>query len=99
MNFKSLIAVGLGVATLAISLPAHADSATVIQTEQDAVVTGKKNITTQSNNTRVGNYERGNRDNSGTSIGTSQRSDVFGEKNKTSQTNSTAVGNFRIRNK
>ncbi len=99
MNFKSLIAVGLGIATLAISLPAHADSATVIQTEQDAVVTGKKNITTQSNNTRVGNYERGNRDNSGTSIGTSQRSDVFGEKNKTSQTNSTAVGNFRIRNK
>ncbi len=99
MNFKSLIAVGLGIATLAISLPAHADSATVIQTEQDAVVTGKKNITTQSNNTRVGNYERGNRDNSGTSIGTSQRSDVFGEKNKTSQTNSTAVGNFRIRNR
>ena len=99
MNFKSLIAVGLGVATLAISLPAHADSATVIQTEQDAVVTGKRNVTTQSNTTRVGNYERGNRDNSGTSIGTSQRSDVFGEKNKTSQTNSTAVGNFRIRNK
>ncbi len=99
MNFKSLIAVGLGVATLAISLPAHADSATVIQTEQGAVVTGKRNVTTQNNTTGVINYERGNRDNSGTAIGTSQRSDVFGEKNKTSQTNSTAVGNFRIRNK
>jgi hypothetical protein len=99
MNFKSLIAAGLGVATLAISLPAHADSATIIQTEQGAVVTGKRNVTTQSNTTGVLNYERGNRDNSGTAIGTSQRSDVFGEKNKTTQTNSTAVGNFRIRNK
>ncbi len=99
MNFKSLIAAGLGVATLAISLPAHADSATVIQTQQDAVVTGKNNTTTQYNNTRVGNYERGNRDNSGTAIGTSQRADVFGEQNRTSQTNSTSVGNFRVRNK
>ena len=99
MNFKSLIAAGLGIATLAISLPAHADSAIVIQSEQGAVVTGKGNVTTQRNTTGVSSYERGNRDNSGVAIGTSQRADVFGTKNKTTQDNTTAVGQFRVRNR
>ena len=99
MNFKSVIAAGLGVVTLAISLPAHADQATVIQTQQDAVVTGNKNVTGQINTTRVSNFERGNRDNSGTSIGTSQSVDVLGNKNLTGQVNTTSVGNIRIRNR
>ena len=99
MNFKSLIAVGFGIATVAMSLPAHADSAIVIQSQQDAVVTGAKNVTTQTNKTGVASYERGNRDSSGVAIGNAQRSDVFGEKNKTTQTNTTNVGTFRIRNR
>ena len=99
MNFKSLIAVGFGIATVAMSLPAHADSAIVIQSQQDAVVTGRNNTTTQYNNTRVNSYERGNRDSSGVAIGNAQRSDVFGEQNRTSQTNTTNVGSVRIRNR
>jgi hypothetical protein len=99
MNFKSLIAVGFGIATVALSLPARADQATVINTSQDAVVTGKRNVSTQTNSTGVINYERANKDNSGTAIGTSQRTDLFGEGNRATQTNKTDVGNIRLRNR
>jgi hypothetical protein len=99
MNFKSLIAVGFGIATVALTLPARADQATVIQVGQDAVTTGNRNVTTQRNSTGVANYERGNRDASGTSVGVSQRSDTFGKGNVTTQENRTNVGNFRIKNK
>ncbi len=99
MNFKSLLAVGFGIATVALTLPARADQATVIQTQQDATLTGKNNVSTQKNVTGVLNYERSNRDNSGTAIGTSQRTDLFGEGNRATQDNKNAVGNFRVRNK
>ena len=99
MNFKSVIAVGFGIATIGLSLPAHADQATVIQTEQSAIVTGNRNTTNQYNNTRVSNFDRGNRDNSGTSIGTAQRVDVLGNQNRTTQTNTTSIGNVRVRNR
>jgi hypothetical protein len=99
MNFKSLLAVGFSIATVALSLPARADQATVIQTTQDAVITGKNNTSNQYNSTRVGNYSRGNSDSAGTSVGTSQRTDLFGEGNRATQTNKTDVGNVRVRNR
>jgi hypothetical protein len=99
MNFKSLIAVGFGIATVALTLPARADQATVIQVGQDAVTTGNRNITTQRNTTGVANISVGNRDSQGTSVGVSQRSDTFGKGNVTRQENNTSVGNVRIRNK
>ena len=99
MNFKSLIAVGFGIATVALSLPAHADQATVIQVDQSAVTTGNRNVSNQRNSIGVLNYERGNRDSSGTSVGISQRTDTLGNKNLTNQDNKTAVGNIRIRNR
>jgi hypothetical protein len=99
MNFKSLIAVGFGIATVALTLPARADQATVIQVGQDAVTTGNRNVTSQYNSTRVTNIERGNRDSSGTSIGVSQRSDTFGKGNFTIQDNRTTVNNIRIKNR
>ena len=38
MNFKSLLVVGLSVATLGLSLPAHADdTATVVDSNQNAI--------------------------------------------------------------
>ena len=99
MNFKSLIAVGFGIATVAMSLPAHADSAIVVQNDQGAVVTGKGNVTTQRNSTGILSSERRNSDNSGIAVGSTQRADVLGEYNRTSQTNTTAIGSFRFRNK
>jgi hypothetical protein len=99
MNFKSLLAVGFSIATVALSLPARADQATVIQTTQDATLTGKNNVSTQRNATGVINYERSNKDNSGTAIGTSQRTDLFGEGNRATQENKNAVGNVRVRNR
>ena len=100
MNFKSLIAVGFGIATIGLSLPAQADTATIVQTDQSAVVTGKRNVTGQSNSTGVTNIDYRNKYNSsGTVIGTSQRVDVLGTKNLTTQTNTTSGGNIRIRNK
>ena len=99
MNFKSLLVVGFGIATLGLSLPAHADTATVITNDQNAVITGDKNDTTQNNSTRVKNNDRRNSDSSGTVIDNRQNADVLGDKNKTEQNNSTDVRNTRVRNR
>jgi hypothetical protein len=99
MNFKSLIAVGFSIATVALSLPARADQATVIQVQQDSVTTGNRNFTNQRSTVGVGNYSRGNRDSQGTSIGVSQRTDTLGNRNVTTQDSNTNVGNIRIRNR
>jgi hypothetical protein len=98
MNFKSLLVIGLSVATLGLSLPAHADdTATVNQTSQDAVITGKGNATSQSNDTTVRNRAAGRStgSNTGTSNSTDQKVDVLGDGNATSQKNSTDVNNSR----
>jgi hypothetical protein len=98
MNFKSLLVVGLGVATLGLSLPAHADdTATVNKTSQDAVITGNGNATSQSNDTTIRNRAAGRStgSNTGTSNSTDQKVDVLGDGNATSQKNSTDVKNSR----
>ena len=54
MNFKSIIVLGLSVATLGLSVPAHADeTATVVDSQQNAVITGDGNTTRQTNTTNV----------------------------------------------
>jgi hypothetical protein len=95
MNFKSILVAGLSVATLGLSLPAHADTATVINNNQSAVITGDRNITNQSNRTSVSNLQTGRRSigNTGTSISNGQSIDVLGDRNHTNQTNGTTVTN------
>jgi hypothetical protein len=100
MNFKSILVVGLSLATLGLSAPAHAgDTATVVNSSQDAIVTGTKNITGQSNRSDVSNRETGRRTsgNTGTSISNGQSVDVQGKKNITGQVNSTTVNNIKHR--
>jgi hypothetical protein len=94
MNFKSLIVVGLGIATLGLSLPAHADTATSVTNDQDAFVTGYGNVTTQTNQSKVSNRERGRRsDSTGTIVNNRQAADIAGDENLTVQDNKTTVRN------
>jgi hypothetical protein len=99
MNFKSILVVGLSFATIGLSLPAHADdTATVINSSQDAIVTGVDNYTTQSNTTSVENSARGRRSsgsNTGTAVTNRQSADVQGRFNDTTQVNGTQVINRR----
>ena len=98
MNFKSLLVVGLGVATLGLSLPAHADdTATVVDSNQNAITTGDANYTGQSNSTTVNNRAKGRASdsNTGTSVRSNQSSDTLGTGNTTVQDNSTTVNNSR----
>jgi hypothetical protein len=99
MNFKSIIALGLGVATLGLSVPAFADSATVISTDQEAIVTGDKNHTSQTSRTDASSYQRRNRDSSGIDASTKQRADILGDKNDTNQTSTTKVREVRVKNR
>ena len=95
MNVKSFIIVGLGIATLGLSLPAHADTATVISTDQSAIITGNDNTTIQSSSTFVRNRHRGSDDGSstGTVVSHRQTSDVAGSGNYTVQDSTTTVDN------
>ena len=95
MNVKSFIIVGLGIATLGLSLPAHADTATVITTDQSAIITGDNNTTIQSSSTSVRNRHRGSDDGSstGTVVNHRQTSDVAGSGNYTVQEANTTVDN------
>jgi hypothetical protein len=101
MNFKSILVVGLSIATLGLSLPAHADdTATVVNSTQDIIVTGNGNSTSQSNTTRVTNRQTGRRTSgaTGTSVNNSQAADIQGNFNDTNQNNSTNVRNSSRRN-
>jgi hypothetical protein len=100
MNFKSIIVLGLSVATIGLALPAHADdTATVVNSTQDTIVTGTGNETVQLNSSRVNNRStgRGNSGNTGTAIGNVQTSDIEGKFNTTVQVNDTAVDNYKRR--
>jgi hypothetical protein len=99
MNFKSLIALGLGVATLGLSLPAFAEKATILSTDQEIVVTGDKNHTSQSSRTKASSYDRGNRDSAGIDASTKQKADILGDKNDTHQRSTTNIRETRVRNK
>ena len=96
MNLKSFIVIGLTLATLGLSLPAHAgDTATVVDSQQNVVVTGDGNDTRQTNLTNVKNAQSGRRSPSatGTSITNGQSADVLGNDNATRQNNKTNVLN------
>jgi hypothetical protein len=98
MNFKSILVVGLSLATIGLSLPAHADdTATVVNSSQDAIVTGAGNGTAQVNVTSVDNYQSGRRSsgNTGTAVTNRQGADVQGRDNETIQINATEVTNFK----
>ena len=87
MNFKSIIVLGLSVATLGLSLPAHAgDTTTTIDNNQNAVVTGDGNHTNQTIKNKVHNRQNGHGGgDTGTSINNSQAADVMGNGNLTNQ--------------
>ena len=97
MNFKSLIVVGLGIATLGLSLPAHADTATSVIKSQDAFITGHGNTTVQNSETKISNRERGKRNSSstGTVVQGKQAVDVAGDDNLTVQNEVTNIDNDR----
>ena len=97
MNFKSLIVVGLTLATLGMSLPAHADTATDITSDQNAIITGDGNVTGQSSSVNVRNRERGRGDGSsaGTVVNHRQTADVQGYDNVTAQEATANVDNDR----
>jgi hypothetical protein len=100
MNFKSILVLGLSVATLGLSVPAHAgDTATVIDNNQSAIITGDYNETNQSNQTRVTNSQAGRRKSgdTGTVVNSSQSADVLGDYNYTNQDNKTKVRNSQQR--
>jgi hypothetical protein len=95
MNFKSILVVGISFATIGLSLPAHADTATVIDSNQSAIITGDRNSTYQNNTTGVSNYQSGRRTTSstGTAATNTQAVDVLGNRNNTIQNNGTTVIN------
>ena len=95
MNFKSILVLGLSVATLGLTLPAHADTANVVDSQQGVVVTGDGNDTRQNNTTNIQNRRSGKRstDSTGTSVTNGQNADVFGNDNKTRQENKANVTN------
>jgi hypothetical protein len=95
VNFKSILVVGLSFATIGLSLPAHADTATVVDSTQSTIVTGNRNTTFQNNTTGVSNSQTGRRttSNTGTSISNGQAVDVQGNRNTTIQNNGTTVNN------
>ena len=101
MNFKSIIVLGLSVATLGLAVPAHADTATVVDSQQNAVITGDGNTTRQTNTTNVQNSQSGRRTPgaTGTSVTNGQAVDVLGNDNSTRQINATEVNNIQRRSR
>jgi len=102
MNFKSIIVLGLSVATLGFSVPAHAgDTATVVDSQQNTVITGDGNNTRQTNTTNVQNSQSGRRTTgaTGTSVTNGQSVDVLGNDNNTRQNNATDVNNIQRRSR
>ena len=103
MNFKSILVLGLSVATLGLTLPAHADTANVVDTNQNAVVTGNDNQTGQNIDTKIKNSQSGRRtpgstDSTGSSVTSGQNADVLGDGNKTGQNTNTRINNTQRRN-
>jgi hypothetical protein len=86
MNFKSLLAVGLGLATVALSLPARADQANVIRVQQESITTGTRNVTNQDSKVGIVNSSFKTRDSRGNSLDVFQGSDTAGKGNRTNQT-------------
>jgi hypothetical protein len=100
MNFKSILVLGLSVATLGLSLPAHAgDTANTVDSNQNVVVTGDGNDTRQNNKTKIDNAQSGRRSlgNTGSAVTNSQGADILGNDNKTRQDNKAIINNTNRR--
>jgi hypothetical protein len=102
MNFKSILVVGLSIATLGLALPAHAGegavggaTGTVIDNQQGAVVTGDGNHTNQRIKNKVNNRQSGSGTggDTGTSLTNGQSADVLGNGNHTNQNIKNKVNN------
>jgi hypothetical protein len=99
MNFKSILVVGLSLATLGLSMPAHAgeggSTSTTIDNQQNAVITGNGNHTNQSIKNNVKNRQSGSGTggDTGTSLTNGQSADVYGNGNHTNQTIKNKVKN------
>jgi hypothetical protein len=87
MNFKSILVVGLSIATLGLSLPAHAgDTTTTIDNQQNSSINGNDNHTNQSIKNTVKNKQKGlGGGDTGTSLTNGQNSEVYGHGNVTNQ--------------
>jgi hypothetical protein len=87
MNFKSILVVGLSIATVGLALPAHAgDSGTVIDNQQGSSIYGNGNTTNQKIKNVVKNKQKGyGGGDTGTSLTNGQGSEVVGDGNKTNQ--------------
>jgi hypothetical protein len=99
MNFKSVIAVGLGLATVALSLPARADEANIIRVQQQSITTGTRNVTNQNSKVGIDSFRAGSRDSKGTSMDVFQGSDTAGKRNVTNQNSDIRVNSTSIRNR
>jgi polyphosphate kinase 2 (PPK2 family) len=93
MNFKSVIVVGLGLATVALSLPARADQANVIRVQQQSITTGTRNFTSQDSKVGIVNSSFKTRDSRGNSLDVFQGSDTAGKGNRTNQTSDIQLRN------
>jgi hypothetical protein len=98
MNFKSILVLGLGVATLGLTLPAHADTASVNSSSQSTVITGNKNQIDQRNTSTIRNTEIGRptSKSTGSSNDNAQAVDVFGNRNQVDQKNTSEIKNVRV---
>jgi hypothetical protein len=98
MNFKSILVLGLGVATLGLTLPAHADTANVNTSSQSTVITGDKNVVNQRNTSTIRNTGIGRPtfENTGSSNDNSQAVDIFGSRNRVDQNNNSNINNVRV---
>jgi hypothetical protein len=101
MNFKSLLVFGLSVATLGLSVPAHAqsDNANIIKNVQTSETEGYDNTTRLKNETSIRNGQSGRRGlgSNGTTVDSDQFSSTKGEGNRTRIDNSTKVDNLQRR--
>jgi hypothetical protein len=96
MNFKSILVLSLGVATLGLTLPAHADTASVNTSNQSVTIDGNDNFINQKNNSTIRNSSSGrSRENTGSGNANSQVVDVVGNRNYVDQKNSTDINNVR----
>ena len=95
MNFKSIIVLGLSVATLGLSVPAHADEATVINAGTSAITTGDRNYTDQNTNIKVRNDRDSRNTSAGTVINADTKADTLGNRNETYQNTDVKVDNVR----
>lgn len=95
MNFSTAIGMALGLITIGLSLPAHADIINTNESVQSVFITGNHNSVSQSNASIQHNDTRGNGGDRVTSIRNRQTADIQGNNNRVDQSNETYVRNGR----